>query len=145
MANKKITDLADLDSGNRGGGLSSDDFLPIYDSSEVGTEKLKKEKAEKILIPQIFPYSGYSGITMTCIPLHKSIEDDRGIRYYIRVTALEVIRLIKGGDGSPIRYELSKDGVIWTSGINPKEVYLEIIDKFENVKQEEIKAEDLLL
>ena len=27
----------------------------------------------------------------------------------------------------------------------PKEVYLEIIDKFENVKQEEIKAEDLLL
>ncbi|MBK5112249.1 MAG: hypothetical protein KGD59_07245 [Candidatus Heimdallarchaeota archaeon] len=27
----------------------------------------------------------------------------------------------------------------------PKEVYLEIIDKFENIKQEEIKAEDLLL
>ena len=121
MANKKINELDQIDAGERDGGLANNDLLPVYDSSEAGIEKTKKIQAQRIIIPQINPYSGYAGITLTCMPLYKAIESDRDLTYRIKVTALEVIRTIHGGDGTGIIYEISKDNILWISSSSPKD------------------------
>jgi len=125
MANKKINELVELDAGGRTDGLSYQDLLIIYDSSEEGTQKQKKVEVGKILIPQYNPYSGYEGINLTVFDQIKSIETDGEGYYTAKITAFDAIKFIKGGDGTGIIYEISKDGLVWIQSSDPKDASIQ--------------------
>jgi hypothetical protein len=123
MANKETRFLTQIDQ------LEADDLLPVFDLSLSDT---RKEKAEKILIPQINPYSvppsagGYAGINVLTFFSTFMSAIDAGVEgIIVRVTALDIIKLIKGGDGTQITYGMSKDGIIWVDNIDPTLAYVD--------------------
>jgi len=124
MADKETRFLTQVDQ------LESDDLLSVYDLNNGDT---RKEKVEKFLIPQIFPYAppsggGYAGINVLGIWSATMDIIDAGVEGVIaRVTAFDIMKIVKGGDGSQITYGMSKDGIDWVDNIDPMLAYVDYI------------------
>lgn len=123
---KEINELTQLTQ------LSSEDLSPVSDSSSppLGSyrERLKNERVEKLLItqsrwddgvePNRISCTGNYGVYMSFI--------DAGVEGVIaRVTALDIIRAVQGGDGTQVIYGISKDGGSWSEHSNPEEAYVD--------------------
>ena len=124
MEDKQINELNQLKK------LSSDDLLPISDSSNPLSgyaERLKNEKVEKILITQSRWDNGINpvAINCTCIESGTNIIDAGGEGIIARITALDIIKSVTGGNGSQVTYGISKDGGSWSEHINPEEAYVD--------------------
>ena len=53
---------------------------------------------------------------------------DAGVEGVIaRVTAFDIMKIVKGGDGSQITYGMSKDGIDWVDNIDPMLAYVDYI------------------
>jgi hypothetical protein len=122
---KEINELTQLTQ------LSSEDLSPVSDSSSPPPgsyrERLKNERVEKLLITQSRWDGGVEPNRISCTGTSTAISFiDAGVEGVIaRVTALDIIRAVQGGDGTQVIYGISKDGGSWSEHSNPEEAYVD--------------------
>lgn len=103
--------------------VSLNDLVPIYDTSDVSTEKLKKVPALALMIPR---YPAEGGLQILA---HQGIcicVQDYGIDgIKARVSALDLIRAIHADNADTITYGISVNNLEFVESTDPTQAYIE--------------------
>lgn len=134
MADKQMNTLTILHN------VAPTDLVPVYSSTEAGTEKLKKVKAFELMIPR-YPSDG----KLQVIALHGTaycLKNYGGGTIKIRVTALDIIKSVHAANGLTLTYGISKDNITWSENADPTLAYIEYVCMDSGTQQQWLKVSD---